>query len=132
QGDGRLSRREYGNRDDPSSFVICICLLGHSPGVPDGAPSSAEAVARIAVIVLFAYFVVALLVYINILTKAIFLIHESTLTAALRNLIAPETAASGSGSNLGRTFTQIEIGRVVATLLGLCVIAFSYVVRHRA
>src|SRR5439155_772362 len=64
-------------------------------------------------IVLFAYFVVALLVYINILTKAIFLIHESTLTAALRNLIAPETAASGSGSNLGRTFTQIEIGWLV-------------------
>src|SRR5439155_568280 len=48
-GDGPLCRREHGNRDDPSSFVICICLLGHSPGVPDGAPSSAEAVARIAV-----------------------------------------------------------------------------------
>ena len=83
-------------------------------------------------IVLFAYFVVALLVYINILTKAIFLIHESTLTAALRNLIAPETAASGSGSNLGRTFTQIEIGWLVATLIGLFVLAFSTAVRHRA
>src|SRR5207247_8584254 len=82
--------------------------------------------------VVFLYSGLALLVCIYFLTKAIFIIYESTLSIALMNLIAPETAATGSGSNLGRTFTQIEIGWLVATLIGLFVLVFSSVVRHRA
>src|SRR3989449_6450818 len=84
-------------------------------------------------VVLFTYFVVILLAYIDALTKSIFLIHQQTLETALTNLIAPEmTAGGGSGSNLGRTFTQIEIGWLVATLIGLFLLAFFTAARHRA
>src|SRR2546430_7967785 len=76
-------------------------------------------------VVLFTYFVVILLMYIDVLTKAIFLIHQQTLETALTNIVAPEvTAGGGSGSNLGRTFTQIEIGWLIATLIGLFLLAF--------
>src|SRR5207245_3232481 len=84
-------------------------------------------------VVLFTYFVVILLMSIDVLTKAIFLIHQQTLETALTNLIAPEmTGGGGSGSNLGRTFTQIEIGWLVATLIGLFLLAFFTAARHRA
>src|SRR5207245_3813687 len=64
---------------------------------------------------------------------SIFLIHQQTLETALTNLVAPEmTAGGGSGSNLGRTFTQIEIGWLVATLIGLFLLAFFTAARHRA
>jgi len=87
----------------------------------------------IRLVVLFTYFVVILLMYIDVLTKAIFLIHQQTLETALTNLVAPEvTAGGGSGSNLGRTFTQIEIGWLIATLIGLFLLAFFTAARHRA
>lgn len=86
--------------------------------------------------VLFAYVVVLLLVYIDAFTKPIFFGHEQTLQTVLTNLIGPEGATTGSsGSNLGRTFTQLEIGwlagSLVVVFLFSCLSLWRYrVTRH--
>src|SRR5207244_10717118 len=50
-----------------------------------------------------------------------------------RAVMRPEMQPEGaSGSNLGRTFTQIEIGWLLATLFGLFLLAFFPAMRHRA
>src|SRR5205823_1577126 len=72
-------------------------------------------------------------IFFAVLTKPIFLLHMQTWGTAITNLIAPEmTTGGGSGSNLGRTFTQFEIGWLVATLIGLFLLAFFTAMRHRA
>ena len=82
--------------------------------------------------VLFAYFVVLLLVYIDFLTKPVFLGHELTLQTVLTNLVGPEGApGSTSGSNLGRTFTQLEIGWLAGSLIALFLLSLLSVWRYR-
>lgn len=82
--------------------------------------------------VLFAYFVVLLLVYIDALTKPVFLGHELTLQTVLTNLIGPEgTTTGGTGSNLGRTFTQLEIGWLAGSLIVLFLLSLLSVWRYR-
>lgn len=82
--------------------------------------------------VLFAYFVVLLLVYIDAFTKPIFFGHEQTLQTVLTNFIAPEGTTTGSsGSNLGRTFTQLEIGWLAGSLVVLFLLSFFSVWRYR-
>src|SRR2546421_2484696 len=114
-----------------SSYVLAFWLTALAILMVRRRARSTLPVLRLAV--LFTYFVVILLFYIDTLTKSIFLIHQQTLETALVNLIAPEmTAGGGSGSNLGRTFTQIEIGWLIATLIGLFLLAFFTAARHRA
>src|SRR5437867_13238672 len=80
---------------------------------------------------LFTYFVVILLFYIDTLTKSLFLIHQQTLETALVNLIAPEmTTGGGSGSNLGRACTHLEIGWLIATLIGVFLLPFFTPARY--
>jgi hypothetical protein len=82
--------------------------------------------------VLFAYFIVLLLVYIDALTKPVFLGHELTLETVLRNLIGPEGSTTApSGSNLGRTFSQLEIGWLAGSLIGLFLLSLLSVWRYR-
>jgi len=82
--------------------------------------------------VLFAYFVVLLLVYIDTLTKPVFFGHEQTLQIVLANLIGPEGATTGSsGSNLGRTFTQFEIGWLASSLVIVFLLSLFSVWRYR-
>jgi len=82
--------------------------------------------------VLFAYFVVILLVYIDAFTKPIFFGHEQTLATVLTNFIAPEGATTGtSGSNLGRTFSQLEIVWLAGSLVVLFLLSLLSVWRYR-
>src|SRR2546425_9420877 len=82
--------------------------------------------------VLFAYFVVLLLVYIDTLTKPVFFGHEQTLQIVLANLIGPEGATTGSsGSNLGRTFTPLEIGWLASSLVLLFLLSLFSIWRYR-
>jgi len=82
--------------------------------------------------VLFAYFVVLLLVYIDTLTKPVFFGHEQTLQTVLTNLIGPEGATAGStGSNLGRTFTQLEIGWLAGSLVVLFLLSLFSIWGYR-
>ena len=83
--------------------------------------------------VLFAYFVVLLLLYIDALTKPVFLGHELTLQTVLTSLIGPEgaPAANPSGSNLGRTFMPLEIGWLAGSLIALFLLSLLSVWHYR-
>jgi len=83
--------------------------------------------------ILFAYFVVVLLVYIDVFTRPIFFGHEQTLVTVITNLIAPEEGAPGTGSrNLGRTFSTFEISWLVASLITMFLLALFTIRRYRA
>lgn len=83
--------------------------------------------------VLIAYFVVLLLVYIDVFTYPIFFGHEQTLGTVLANLISPEDTTQGgpSSSNLGRTFSQVEIAWLAGSLFALFLLAFFTLRRYR-
>jgi len=82
--------------------------------------------------ILFVYFVLLLLVYIDVFTYPIFFGHEQTLVSAVTNLIAPEETIPGTPRPpLGRTFTTFEITWLAASLITMFLLALFTVRRYR-
>ena len=84
--------------------------------------------------VLFAYFILLLLLYIDVFTFPIFFGHEESLTTAITNFIAPEETVPGttSPSNLGRTFALFEIVWLATSLFVVFLLAVFTIRRYRA
>jgi len=113
-----------------SSYVFAFWLAALGVLIVRRRARSTLPVLRLSV--LFAYFVVILLVYIDAFTKPIFFGHEQTLATVLTNFIAPEGATTGtSGSNLGRTFSQLEIVWLAGSLVVLFLLSLLSVWRYR-
>jgi hypothetical protein len=82
--------------------------------------------------ILFVYFIVILLVYIDLFTYPIFFGHEQTLTTTISNLVAPEDTIPGAPRPpLGRTFTPIEISWLASSLFIVFLLALFTVRRYR-
>ena len=113
-----------------SSYVFAFWLAALGVLIVRRRARSTLPVLRLSV--LFAYFVVILLVYIDAFTKPIFFGHEQTLATVLTNFIAPEGATTGtSGSSLGRTFSQLEIVWLAGSLVVLFLLSLLSVWRYR-
>src|SRR5438128_787677 len=82
--------------------------------------------------ILFVYFVLLLLVYIDVFTYPIFFGHEQTLVSAVTNLSTPEqTTPATPRPPLGRTFTTFEITWLAASLITMFLLALFTVRRYR-
>lgn len=113
-----------------SSYIFAFWLAGLGAIIARRAYRTRLPVLQIAV--LFAYFFLLLFVYVARLSYPIFSGHEQTLFTVVANLVAPEQGiAAPGGSNLGRTFSPIEIAWLAGSLFGLFLLAVFTIRRYR-